>query len=187
MLTKRFRRRVERGERGVALVEFALIFPVFMMLVLGMFSGGIAYDRKLSLTNAAREGSRYGATLAPATFGATPPSVGLDLWPAKVANAVEQNADGDLSPGVDGRYICVAYVHPAETSVHARSNHRVIRTTSDTLSDGPSATCFNDGLTANDRRVQVEVRRKSALQTLFFDYDLTLTARSVTKFEATDY
>ena len=40
------RLRSEPGERGAALVEFALILPVFMMLVLGMFSGGIAYNHK---------------------------------------------------------------------------------------------------------------------------------------------
>lgn len=45
-------------------MEFALILPVFLGLVVGMFSGGIAYNRKISITSAVREGARYGATLA---------------------------------------------------------------------------------------------------------------------------
>ena len=186
MLTKRFRRRVERDERGAALVEFALVFPLFMTLVLGMFSGGIAYDRKLTLTNAAREGSRYGATLAPATLPVPPPSTccGIDQWVYKVADAVMQNADGNLDAGVNGRYICVAYVYPGATT-HAESTHKLVRTTSDVASDGSG--CFPDGLSNADRRVQIEVRRKSPLETLVFSYDLTLTAKSVTRFEATDF
>src|SRR5712691_4500636 len=51
------------GERGAAMVEFALLLPVFMMLVMGAFSGAIAYNQKLDLAHAAREGARYGATL----------------------------------------------------------------------------------------------------------------------------
>ena len=41
-------------ERGAALVEFALILPVFMILVLGTFTGAIAYNQKLDLAHAAR-------------------------------------------------------------------------------------------------------------------------------------
>jgi Flp pilus assembly protein TadG len=33
-----------RTERGAALVEFAIILPVFMIIVLGMFSGAVAYN-----------------------------------------------------------------------------------------------------------------------------------------------
>src|SRR5207253_7197551 len=50
-------------ERGAALVEFALILPVFMMLVLGTFTGAIAYNQKADLSHAANEGARYGGTL----------------------------------------------------------------------------------------------------------------------------
>ncbi|MFP5377848.1 MAG: TadE/TadG family type IV pilus assembly protein [Acidimicrobiia bacterium] len=195
-MTRRFRRRVERGERGAALVEFALILPLFLTLVLGMFSGGLAYSRKITLTNAAREGARYGATLAPSTV--LPPSAtccGIDYWVTKVADAVEQNAEGDLDAGVDGREICVAYVYPAADAnpsnvdaIHREKSHMVVRTTSDTTSFGPTARCIaNDGLGTNDRRVQVTVQRGSEIQLLFVSYDVTLTAQSVTRFEATSF
>ena len=41
-----------RGERGAALVEFALVFPVMMIVVLGMFSLGQFLNNDLQLTNA---------------------------------------------------------------------------------------------------------------------------------------
>src|SRR5688500_18036442 len=75
-----------RDERGASLVEFALILPVFMMLLLGMFTGGMAYNRRLTITSAAREGGRYAATLPTAAYGT------VDLWLADVAAVVETSA-----------------------------------------------------------------------------------------------
>lgn len=48
------------GERGAALVEFAIVMPLLVMLVLGLFSGGLAYNRQLALTNGVREGHGSG-------------------------------------------------------------------------------------------------------------------------------
>jgi Flp pilus assembly protein TadG len=48
----------ERSERGAAAVEFAIILPVLLTLVLGIMEFGRAYNAQLSLTNAAREGVR---------------------------------------------------------------------------------------------------------------------------------
>ena len=197
MITERYRRRSARGERGAALVEFALIFPIFMTLVLGMFTGGQAYERKLTLTNAAREGSRYGATLSPSTLTlSSPASTGIDEWVRVVADAVEQNAEGDLRDGVPGRTICVAYVYPAgdaDASVpHREKSHKLIRppTGADLESiTTPStpARCFEDGRPDTERRAQIMVRRESPMQLLFFEIGVTLTAESVTRFEATSF
>ena len=200
MLTKRFRRRVERDERGAALVEFALVFPLFMTLVLGMFSGGLAYNRKNTLINAAREGARYGATLAPASVDPGPPSAGIDEWARQVTDAVEQNAEGDLRDGVAGREICVAYLWPAGDAdagvPHKEKSHRNLRpeTGPDTMLAGDDAgatlstlQCFADGRPAAEKRVQVRVTRRSEINLLFFDIPVTLTAESVTRFEATEY
>lgn len=183
-----------RGETGAALIEFALIFPVFMSIVLGMFSGGASYNRKISMTNAAAEASRYGATLAPGPLPFTAPDHGLDTWLRKVADAVIQNADGDLDVGIDRRTICVAYVHPDNSvplTVDSRDDKgHSLKLTSNGSTDtpspaeGPTAKCFDDGLLDSDRRVQIEVSRPSPLNALFFSYDVTLTSRSVTRFEA---
>jgi Flp pilus assembly protein TadG len=52
-------RRRERG-RGQALVEFAIVLPVFFLIVAGMFDLGLGVYSDLTLVNAAREGARLG-------------------------------------------------------------------------------------------------------------------------------
>lgn len=48
----------EASERGAVAVEFALLAPVLVMLLLGIMEFGRAYNVQASLTNAAREGVR---------------------------------------------------------------------------------------------------------------------------------
>lgn len=45
-------------ERGAVAVEFAILAPVLVMLLLGIMEFGRAYSVQISLTNAAREGVR---------------------------------------------------------------------------------------------------------------------------------
>jgi Flp pilus assembly protein TadG len=45
-------------ERGAAAVEFALILPVLLLMVLGMLEFSRAYNAQISLSGAAREGAR---------------------------------------------------------------------------------------------------------------------------------
>ena len=53
-----------RGVRGgQALVEFVLILPVFLMILMGMLEFGSAYDHRTAMAYAVREGARVGATL----------------------------------------------------------------------------------------------------------------------------
>jgi Flp pilus assembly protein TadG len=55
--------RFVRNERGAAMVEMAIALPVLIMLFLGMIDFGRAVFLYNNLTNAAREGARYGAAL----------------------------------------------------------------------------------------------------------------------------
>lgn len=48
----------ESSERGAAAVEFAILLPVLLMLVLGTIEFGRAYNAQITLTNAGREGVR---------------------------------------------------------------------------------------------------------------------------------
>jgi Flp pilus assembly protein TadG len=50
-----------RSERGAELIEFALVFPLLLLLVLGMVDFGFLFQRYEVLTNAAREGARMAA------------------------------------------------------------------------------------------------------------------------------
>jgi Flp pilus assembly protein TadG len=48
-------------ERGQALVEFALVIPVFLILVLGIVDFGWAFRSWMTVTNSAQEGAQLGA------------------------------------------------------------------------------------------------------------------------------
>jgi len=48
------------GERGQALVEFALILPVLVLILMGVFDFGRAFFAYNAISNGAREGARYG-------------------------------------------------------------------------------------------------------------------------------
>jgi hypothetical protein len=49
--------------QGQALIEFTLLLPVFLMILLGMLEFGSAYDHRTAMAYAVREGARVGATL----------------------------------------------------------------------------------------------------------------------------
>lgn len=47
-----------REQRGAVAVEFALVLPVLMLILLGITEYGLVFYDQLTLTNAAREGAR---------------------------------------------------------------------------------------------------------------------------------
>ena len=53
-----------RNKRGASLVEFALIAPLLFILVLGIVEFGCLLYDKAMITNASREGARYGIVMA---------------------------------------------------------------------------------------------------------------------------
>ncbi len=55
--------RSERGERGAAMVEFAIIGTVFLMLAFGTFEMGTAWSDSQLVTQAARTGARSATQL----------------------------------------------------------------------------------------------------------------------------
>jgi Flp pilus assembly protein TadG len=77
---RHFRR--HRGDEGAAAVEFALLFPIFMILAMGTIAVGTAFSRQLNVTQAAREASRYGATYDVTAAG------GLASWLTAVDGAM---------------------------------------------------------------------------------------------------
>jgi len=50
-----------KREDGQSAVEFALVFPILILLVLGMIEFGWILNAKITLTSAAREGARITA------------------------------------------------------------------------------------------------------------------------------
>ena len=58
------RRPHQRSERGVELVEFAIIVPVLALLLFGLIDFGWAFSQDLSVKHAAREGARLASVNA---------------------------------------------------------------------------------------------------------------------------
>jgi hypothetical protein len=53
-------------KRGQAVVEFAIVLPVLLILLIGLINLGFLINAQIILTQAAWEGARTGATLDPA-------------------------------------------------------------------------------------------------------------------------
>jgi len=69
----------QRAARGQALVEFALIIPVFILLMVGIFDLGHVVWANNALSNSAREGARFaivhgGSESTPCPVGPAPAS-----------------------------------------------------------------------------------------------------------------
>jgi len=56
---------IPRRQRGQALPEFALVAPLFFLLIFGVIQMGLLFGGQIALTNAAREVARYASTVAP--------------------------------------------------------------------------------------------------------------------------
>lgn len=167
------RRAASNGERGSVLVEFGLVVPIFVTLVIGAATLGLSYNANNSLNNAARESARYGATLAV--------EGDMSAWLSQVADAAVLAAGGELGNEVPSRQICVAYVHPAGTATTDQTVAMVRSGAGDTLATGK--TCFGDGRPDNERRVQVAVSRESTIQAVVYGSIFEVEAKSVVVYE----
>jgi Flp pilus assembly protein TadG len=56
-----FRVRRERHQRGQSLVEFALVFPIFFVLLMGLIEFGLVFNALLSINFASRDASLIAA------------------------------------------------------------------------------------------------------------------------------
>ena len=171
-------RKRERSESGAALVEFALLLPVFMALVLGMFSGGVIYNQKMDLTHATREGARYAASYCKDSSCAPSGTT----WASNVRSLVVERSGGDLTAGngstagvsTDG--VCVALVQGSPAAVVVDSGGNPYSTA--------GGTCFSDTSGDSTARVQVSARRAGKLEVLFFNRTMTLTANATARYES---
>ncbi len=58
-MKKRLFSKKNKREDGQAMVEFALILPIFLLILCGIIDFGWLFYNQLSLNNACREGARY--------------------------------------------------------------------------------------------------------------------------------
>jgi Flp pilus assembly protein TadG len=70
-----YRKRLARGEAGGVAVEFAIILPILVLLVFGIIDFGHAWYIKQVVTNASREGARYGTRFTGSPANTLNPSI----------------------------------------------------------------------------------------------------------------
>lgn len=70
-IRQRHKRRENGNQReeGQSLLEMAFTFPILLLLVLAVVDFGRAFDAMIVLTNAVREGARYGSRVDDMTVG----------------------------------------------------------------------------------------------------------------------
>jgi Flp pilus assembly protein TadG len=83
----------KRSSRGQSLVEFAITLPILLLIMVGILDLGRVYFAYISLTNAAREGARYGA--------AHPTQVGDCSTPNTIKYHACQEVDGNIVKPID--------------------------------------------------------------------------------------
>ena len=172
-------RKRETSESGAALVEFALILPVFMILVLGVFSGAVVYNQKLDLAHATREGARFGSVLkTPDSGGTFTGACSSQTWAQCVQGVIVERSGGDLTTSG----VCVALVND-DLTVYSENGHGQ----TDFATNGATAStlpCPN----ANDSpgrgtHVQVTAQRSGKIEALLFNWNMTLKSNASAKYE----
>jgi len=159
-------------ERGSALVEFALILPLILMLAFGIVTSAITYNHKIDLTHAAREGARYGATLAQLQCSGSPNPCGTKTWAQVVQAVVVERAFGDVTAAD----VCVSLVSGNPGGVIA-SGFAV-------NSPNANGSCYSDGNEDPGKRVQVAIRKAGdSINGILFKIPVTLTSQATAKFE----
>jgi Flp pilus assembly protein TadG len=155
-----------RRERGAALVELAFVFSLLAMLLVGVTTSAIAFNQNNSIENAAREASRYAATL--------PGPVDI-AWLQEVRDVARSAALGELEPSVPGQYICVAQ-YDGTSWIRLTDTNGV-----ETLPDSQS--CFTDSLPADQPRVQIVTSRDTTINAAVFSIDVTLKGEAAARYE----
>ena len=84
-------------------MEFAIVVPLFLSLLFGVVTGGVAYSSKVGVIEAVREGARFGASLK---LGSGPTAVAD--WEASVRNRVASASGGELTAAT----VCARLVLP---------------------------------------------------------------------------
>ena len=164
--------RAESNERGAALVEFALLLPILAMIVFGALTAGMAYNHKMDLTHAAREGARYGATVPEAQCTPVANCGGLN-WDELVQSVVAERSFG----AVTASQVCVALVSGSA------SPPAPIGATYTTKTDNTA--CYDDGSGDTGKRVQVYIRKTDdKIDAVLFKANITLTSKATAKFES---
>jgi Flp pilus assembly protein TadG len=98
------------GERGAAVVEFALVLPLLLVLVLGAIDWGYFFYVEEVVTNAAREGARAGCVISD---GAASNSTAVARATGYLSAAGLSAAECDPSGGFGTTKCCIQVPPPS--------------------------------------------------------------------------
>lgn len=99
-------------ERGQDLVEYAMILPLFLFLVIGFIEISVLFFSYVTISNAAREGARAAVAA---------PSAGC---PLSCINAQAENAARRLTTGLVNENLTVSITRPDADSVRVEVRYR---------------------------------------------------------------
>jgi len=117
-----------RRQRGQALLEFAFVIPVMMLVVIGIIEFSIAFSTTLAVNRASQD-----AALVASEAGNLP---GADCM-------ILRSIEGDISAPSDKREITgiqIQRTNPSGATVYANSSYTRTGATSCTLADGTNVT-----------------------------------------------
>ncbi len=180
-----YARRRTSGDHGAAAVEFALLFPIFMVLALGTIASGIAFSKQINITQAAREASRFGATYDIPTIVPVAPATRIDTWLKAVDDALVASAGTENNPIGGYNVRCVAYVltKPDGSGVdEMRSRHR-LNGGATAVKQCPGAPTGSVSNLPRTDYAQVLLGRDTDFFVLFMNPTLQLDAASLTPYE----
>jgi Flp pilus assembly protein TadG len=108
-ILKRLAGRPRKGEDGQSLVEFALVLPIFLLVLFAIVDFGMAFHAWITVTNSAREGARIGSVHAPSAsieqrVRDTADTLNQDNLSVNVSNADDQGGQPGESVVVDVSY-----------------------------------------------------------------------------------
>jgi Flp pilus assembly protein TadG len=107
----KMRPRPWRDERGAAALEFALIVPILILLLIGTITSAMVYGDHVALNNAAREGARYGAAA----------DITSSDWATSVRDRVKQTYFNSNGAQPSNSNICVKLVSASGTTLASYS------------------------------------------------------------------
>lgn len=146
-------------DRGAAAVEFALVMAPLIMLLLGLTTAGLAYNDSISMTNAVREGARFGATT----------KLDLSTWGSTVQSRTAELAFGNLTAA----QVCVTLTKVGDATPVAQSGCTLSGTAPADPAGAEAGTCL----------VKVWAQRPSVISIGFATWDLVLDRRAVSTYE----
>jgi Flp pilus assembly protein TadG len=162
--------------RGAVVVEFALVLPILVALLLGVTTAGLAYNKKLNMTYATREGARFGATVPPSQTWTS------GTWASNVRDLVVARSGGDLTTAD----VCVSLVVSSSATTSAVYSPSASFTTK-----GDGTACLNDtypqfSVSDNGLRVQVTSTSLARIElAVWKPVDAILTAKATARSETT--